>query len=99
MSTDFPDPERLGQRGPEFKYPECLIMFIAILAVKCKKKSYAAIHKFTSGYWDVIAKGLNLSPISERQLRDRLKKICHYPRRLAAFIFQIFPEWEKENRS
>ena len=97
--TDFPDPERLGQRGPEFKYPEWLIMFIAILAVKCKKKRYVAIHKFTYEYWDVIAKGLNLKPISERQLRDRLKKICHFPRKPAAFIFQLFPEWEKEYNS
>lgn len=29
--TDFPDPERLGERGPKFKYPEWLIMFIVIL--------------------------------------------------------------------
>ena len=25
--TDFPDPPRLGERGPVFKYPEWLIMF------------------------------------------------------------------------
>lgn len=29
--TDFPDPERLGERVPVFKYPEWWIMFIAIL--------------------------------------------------------------------
>ena len=32
--TNFPDTERLGKRGPTFKYPEWLIMFIAILTVK-----------------------------------------------------------------
>ena len=94
--TDFPDPERLGQRGPTFKYPEWLIMFIAILAVKCKRKSYVAIHKMTTEYWDTIAEGLHVSLISERQLRDRLKKISHFPRSPAAFVFQLFPEWEKE---
>ena len=28
----------------------------------------------TLQYWDIIAAGLNLSPISERELRERLKK-------------------------
>ena len=36
--TDFPDPERLGERGPKFTYPEWLIMFIAVLSVKLKIK-------------------------------------------------------------
>ena len=93
--TDFPDPERLGERGPTFKYPEWLIMFIAVLSVKMKIKSYVQIHKMAVDYWDVIAKGLDLKPISERQLRDRLKKICHHPRRPATFIFQLFPELER----
>jgi hypothetical protein len=65
--TDFPDPERLGERGPKFKYPEWLIMFIAILSVKLKIKT---------------------------QLRERLKKIRHFPGKPAAFIFQLFPELE-----
>ena len=38
--TNFPDPERLGERGPKFKYPEWLIMFIAVLSVKLKVKTY-----------------------------------------------------------
>jgi hypothetical protein len=42
--TDFSDPERLGERGPKFKYPEWLIMFFAILSVKLKVKSYVQIH-------------------------------------------------------
>jgi hypothetical protein len=46
-------------------------------------------------YWDEITQGTGLEPISERQLRDRLKKICHHPRKPAAFIFQIFPELEQ----
>jgi hypothetical protein len=38
--TDFPAPERLGERGPVFKYPEWLIMFIAILSVKLSASLY-----------------------------------------------------------
>ena len=92
--TTFPDPERLGERGPKFKYPEWLIMFIAILSVKLKVKSYVQIHKMAVKYWDIIAQGMDLSPISEKQLRDRLKKIRHFPGDPAAFIFQLFPELE-----
>jgi len=93
--TNFPDPDRLGERGPVFKYPEWLIMFIAILSVKMKIKSYVQIHKMAVKYWDVIAEGLKLTPISERQLRERLKKILHFPGKPAAFIFQLFPELEQ----
>ena len=92
--TDFPDPQRLGERGPKFQYPEWLIMFVAILSIKSKVKSYVQIHRMAMQYWDQIAAGLDLKPISERQLRDRLKKICHHPRRPATFIFQLFPELE-----
>ena len=92
--TDFPDPQRLGERGPVFKYPEWLIMFIAVLSVKLKVKSYVQIHKVAVKYWDIIAQGMDLNPISEKQLRDRLKKICHFPGKPAAFIFQLFPELE-----
>ena len=93
--TDFPDPERLGERGPKFTYPEWLIMFIAVLSVKLKIKTYVQIHKAVIKYWEVIAEGLDLSPISERQLRERLKKIRHFPGKPAAFIFQLFPELER----
>jgi hypothetical protein len=96
--TRFPNPVRTGERGPKFEYPEWLIMFIAILAVKCKLKTYQGIHRLTTQYWEVIAERLRLSLISERQLRDRLKKICHFPGRPAAFVFQIFPELEQEYR-
>lgn len=97
--TRFPNPVRLGKRGPEFEYPEWLIMFIAILSVKCKLKSYLAIHRMAQEYWEIIANGLSLLPISERQLRDRLKKICHFPGKPAAFIFQVFPELEQRQGS
>jgi hypothetical protein len=93
--TDFPDPQRLGERGPVFRYPEWLIMFIAILSVKLKIKSYVQIHKMTVKYWPVIAQGMDLTPISERQLRERLKKIRHFPGDPAAFIFQLFPELDR----
>ena len=42
--TGFLHPARLGQRGPELKYPEWLIMFIDIVAVKYNKKSFVGIH-------------------------------------------------------
>ena len=92
--TGFHDPERDGERGPKFQYPEWLIMLIAVLLVKLKIKTYIQIHKMATEYWEQIAAGLNLKPISERQLRDRLKKICHHPRKRATFIFQLFPELE-----
>ena len=94
IDTEFSDPDRMGERGPTFKYPEWLIMFIAVLSVKFKLKTYVKIHQMAVQYWKMIAKDLDLQPISERQLRDRLKKICHHPRRPAAFIFQLFPELE-----
>jgi hypothetical protein len=66
-------------------------MFIAVLAVKCREKSYLGIHRMAQKYWLQIAHGLDLPAISESQLRERLKKICHFPRKPAGFIFQIFP--------
>ncbi len=92
--TDFPDPERIGERGPKFQYPEWLIMLIAVLSVKLKIKTYIQIHRMAVEYWDQLTGELKLKPISERQLRDRLKKICHHPRKPATFIFQLFPELE-----
>ena len=70
-------------------------MFIAILSVKLKIKTYVQIHKMAMEYWELIARDLDLKPISERQLRDRLKKICHQPGKPATFIFQLFPELEQ----
>jgi hypothetical protein len=48
--TDFPDPECIGDRGPRFQYPEWLIVFIAILSVKVKVKSYVQIHRVAINY-------------------------------------------------
>ena len=31
--TDFLDPQRAGEQGPKFLYPEWLIMLIAVLSV------------------------------------------------------------------
>ena len=96
--TKFPHPENEnnGGQGRKFNYPEWLIMFIAIMSVKCKVKSYVKIHELALKYWKEITVGLPKeiqdTPISERQLRDRLKKICHSPRKPAMFIFQIFPK-------
>lgn len=93
--TKFPHPVRNGTRGSEFDYPEWLIMLIAVLSVKAKAKNYLAIHRLALQYWGILTEGLGgqirKKPISETQLRGRLKKICHSPRRPAAFIFQVFP--------
>jgi hypothetical protein len=67
------------------------IMLIAVLAVKCKIKSYLGIHKLAVQYWEQIAESKDIPPISETQLRTRLKKICHQPGKPARFILQIFP--------
>lgn len=91
-TTKFPDPERNGTRGSRFEYPEWLIMFIAVLAVKAKIKHYVAIHRMTVEHWDTIAPRMGLKPISERQLRDRLKKISPSSGRPPAFIFQVFSQ-------
>lgn len=91
-ATKFPEPERNGTRGSRFKYPEWLIMFVAVLSVKAKAENYLAIHRLAIQYWDIIATGTKLKPIPETTLRYRLKKICHKPGKPANFIFQIFPE-------
>jgi hypothetical protein len=90
--TQFPEPQRNGARGSTFDFPESLIMLIAVLSVKCKIKSYQAIHHLVVQYWPILRPNPSLPPISESQLRGRLKKIKHSPRKPAAFIFQLFPE-------
>ena len=90
-TTHFPHPTRNGSRGTEFAYPEWLIMFLAVLSVKCKVKTYLGIHRMAIQYWEIIAKEVAVQPISESQLRQRLKKISHHPGSPAGFIFQIFP--------
>lgn len=94
--THFPEPLRDGKRGTAFTYPESFIMLIAVLSVKLKLKTYLAMHRFVVEQWNVLAPHPNLPPISEPQLRMRLKKIKHTPRNPATFIFQLFPETERE---
>lgn len=93
--TKFPHPVRNGDRGSKFDYPEWLIMFIAVLSVKVKVKTHKGIYRLAMQYWDIITEELpdkiKEKSISATQLRDRLKKICHSPRRPASFIFQVFP--------
>lgn len=96
--TKFPHPVRNGTRGSTFEYPEWLIMFIAVLATKEKVKSYVGIHALAREYWSIIADGTELKPISERQLRDRLKKIGHTLGKPTAFVSQIFPEEVRANQ-
>jgi hypothetical protein len=50
-------------------------MFIAILSVRLKVKSYVHIYNMAAKYWDIISNGMDLSPTSEKDLRGRLKKI------------------------
>lgn len=96
QETHFPEPQRNGARGSTFDYPESLIMFIAVLSVKVKVKTYQGIHRLVVQYWSLLTPTPDLSPISESQLRGRLKKIRHSPRKPAGFIFQIFPATELE---
>jgi hypothetical protein len=94
--TGFPHPKRNGSRGSKFDYPEWLIMLIGILSVKAKAKNYLAIHRLAVEYWPILTnwlpKTVRQNPISETQLRERLKKICVYPGKPPAFISQVFPQ-------
>jgi hypothetical protein len=49
-------------------------MFIAILASKLGLDNYKAIHAASIYFWNIIAEETDLKPISEQQLRRRLKK-------------------------
>ena len=44
--TRFPDIRRHGERGPSFTFPEWLVMFIVVIGVKSKIKSYIGLHRF-----------------------------------------------------
>jgi hypothetical protein len=75
--TNFPHLARNGTRGSSFDYSDWLIMLIAVLLVKCKEKTYLGIYRMTEQHWAERVEGLDLPVISDSQLRDRLKKICH----------------------
>ncbi len=51
--TDFPDLERLGERGSRFLYPEWMIMFIAVLSVKLRSDVYANRWENKKGLEDI----------------------------------------------
>jgi hypothetical protein len=90
--THFPELEREGERRATVRYPEWLIMLIGVLAVKCKEKTYLGIHRLALVYWqELCGRQVHAPPISERQLRARLKKICFEPGSGAGYIQQIFP--------
>jgi hypothetical protein len=99
-TTCFPAIERHGQRGKMFAYPEWLIMLIGLLAVKCKEPTYLGIHRMTCRFWDdLCGRHLRLPPISESQLRERLKKIGYQLGTAPGYVFQIFPpEYFDEGR-
>jgi hypothetical protein len=94
--TNFPEPVRNGIRGSTFEYPESLILFVAVLSVKAKVKTYQGMHRLVVQYWEYLTPAPPLAPISETQLRERLKKIRHSPRKPARFISQVFPAAELE---
>ena len=79
-TTMFPELPRHGERGLMDAYPEWLIMLIGVLAVKCKEKTYVGLHRLSTRYWqDLCGHEVTLPPISESQLRERLKKIGFEP--------------------
>jgi hypothetical protein len=91
-ATRFPAVERHGHRGQRFGYPEWLIMLIGILAVKCKEQSYLGIHRLSCRFWkELCGRKVKLPPISESQLRERLKKIGYQLGTAPEYVFQIFP--------
>jgi hypothetical protein len=91
-ATRFPAVERHGQRGKTFAYPEWLIMLVGVLAVKCKEQSYLGIHRMTCRFWkELCGRQVRLPPISESQLRERLKKIGYQLGKPPGYVFQIFP--------
>lgn len=90
--TRFPEMARHGGHGFLSDYPEWLIMLIGVLAVKCKEKTYVGIHRLSTRYWkELCGEEVKLPPLSEKQLRERLKKICFKPGVGAGYIQQIFP--------
>jgi len=91
-ATHFPPIERHGQRGKPFAYPEWLIMLIGVLAVKCKEPTYLGIHRMTRRFWhELCGRQLRGPPISESQLRARLKKLGYQLGTAPGYVFQIFP--------
>ena len=96
-ATHFPPVERHGQRGKTCEYPEWLIMLIGVLAVKCKEPTYLGIHRMTCRFWSELwGHQGRLPPISESQLRARLKKIGYQLGTAPGYVGQIFPPEDLE---
>jgi hypothetical protein len=92
QATHFPPVERHGDRGQTFAYPEWLIMLIGVLAVKCKEPTYLGIHRMTCRFWhELCGRKVRLPPISESQLRARLKKIGYQLGTAPGYVVPIFP--------
>jgi hypothetical protein len=92
QATHFPPVARHGQRGKTFEYPEWLIMLIGVLAVKCQEHTYLGIHRMTCRFWnELCGRKVQLPPISESQLRARLKKIGYQLGTAPGYVVQIFP--------
>jgi len=85
--TDFPDPERMGRTWSGIQISRVADNVHCYPIGKVENQGYVRIHEMAVTYWDLIAEGFDLKPISERQLRERLKKIRHFPGKPAAFIF------------
>jgi hypothetical protein len=66
-------------------------MLRGVRAVKCKEKTYGGIHRLRTRYWpELCGQDGTLPPISESQLRERLKKICFKPGTGAGYMYHIF---------
>ena len=85
--TNFPDPERLGERGPVFKYPEWLIMFIAILSVKLKIKTYVQIHKNGGQVLGFHRPGNGFEPHQRKTAQGPFKKNPSFPWKASSVHF------------
>jgi hypothetical protein len=68
-------------------------MLIGVVAVKCQEKTYQktypGIHRLACHYWpELCGPELKLPPISESQLRERLKKSASSLERLQDMFFR-----------
>jgi hypothetical protein len=92
LETKFPELDRHAERDEAFHYPQWLIMLIGVLAVKSQEKTYLGIHRLSTRFWNERCGGqLKAPPISESQLRERLKEISFQAGSGAGSRHQIFP--------
>ena len=57
-----------------------------------KYSTYLGIHRMTCRFWhELCGRQLRVPPISESQLRARLKKIGYQLGKPPGYVFQIFP--------